>query len=235
MEEVLIEGYRFIKIHLQGAEMIFSTAENGLDFNKATNEGKQNLKNIKKWFKVKEVGFLQQIHSDYVINYDGKIEEGDALITDKKNIAVGVFNADCVPVLLYDRDKNVIAAVHSGWKGTFKCIVLKTIEKMGQLYGTKPENLLVYIGPHIHECCYEVGEELINKFKNSKIYNNLNISSETHLSMKKCILHQLNLKNIDKSNIKDLGICTFCNEKYKTHSYRKDKNAGRLFSFIYLK
>lgn len=235
MEEILIEGYKFIKIDLKGAEMIFSTAENALDFNKELSYGRKNLDNIKKWFNVKEVGFLKQVHGDHIVNYEGKMEEGDALITNKKNTAVGVFNADCVPVLLYDKNKNIIAAVHSGWKGTFKCIVLKTIEKMEQEYGTKSQDLLIYIGPHIHECCYEVGEELISKFKNLEIYKTLDFHNNTHLSMKDCIMHQLSLKKVDKSNIRDLNICTFCNDKYKTHSYRRDRNAGRLFSFIYLK
>jgi YfiH family protein len=235
MREVFIEGYKFIKISLEGAEMIFSTAESGLDFNKNFPNGKKNLENIKKWFGVKEVGFLEQIHSDNILNYDGKIEEGDALIAHKKNLAVGVFTADCVPILLYDKNKSVIAAVHSGWKGTFNCILLKTIERMEKQYGTEAKDLVVSIGPHIHQCCYEVGIDLVDKFKNLEVYKDVDISSGRYLSLKKCILHQLNLKNVDKNNIKDLSICTFCNKNYKTHSYRKNKNGGRLFSFIYFK
>ncbi len=235
MKEVLIEGYKFIKVHFQGAEMFFSTGENGLDFNKVTYNGKKNTENIKKWFGVDKVGFLDQIHSDFIIEYNGEIQEGDALITNRKNMAIGVFTADCVPILLYDKNKNVIAAVHSGWKGTFECILLKTIQSMEQLHETDPKDLLVCIGPHIHECCYEVSEELIDKFKNSHVYKNLDISSGRHLNMKKCILHQLHIKGVDQNNIKDLDICTFCNNDYKMHSYRKDKNGGRLFSFVFLR
>ncbi|NMM65612.1 peptidoglycan editing factor PgeF [Clostridium sp. P21] len=235
MEELKIEQYKFIKVSLGEADMIFSTAECELDFNKNSFSGKQSLENIKKWFGVSEVAFLNQIHSDKIVDYKGEIEEGDALITNKRNLAVGVFTADCVPILLYDKVKNVIAAVHSGWRGTFNCIVLKTIEKMEMQYKTKCEDLIVYIGPHIHECCYEVSEDLIDKFKSLEIYKNVDICNKRYLSLKKCIMHQLNLKNIDESNIKDLNICTFCNKKYKTHSYRRNKNYGRLFSFIYLK
>ena len=65
-----------------------------------------------------------------------------------------------MPILLYDKANNVIAAVHSGWKGTFSCILLKTIDDMEKKYGTKPKDLVVCIGPHMHQCCYEVGEEL---------------------------------------------------------------------------
>ncbi|AWI03920.1 peptidoglycan editing factor PgeF [Clostridium drakei] len=235
MEELRIENCKFIKVSLEGAEMVFSTAEGGLDFNKNSSHGKKNLQNIKKWFGVNEVGFLNQTHSDKIVEYKNEIEEGDALITDKKNTAIGVFTADCVPVLLYDKNKKAIAAVHSGWKGTFDCILLKTIEKMEQQYGTKCEDLIVYIGPYIHECCYEVHYDLIDKFKGLEIYKDVNICNGRYLSLGKCILHQLNLKNIDKNNVKDLDICTFCSTEYKTHSYRRDKNKGRLFAFIYLK
>ena len=170
MEIVLIDGYEFIKIDLEGANAVFSTAKNGLDFNKNTDEGRKNIENIKKWFDVSEVGFLDQTHSDNVYIYNGKVEEGDALITNKESTAVGVFTADCVPILLYDKANKVVAAIHSGWRGTFSCIVSKTIDEMKKKYGTKSQDLVAYIGPHMHQCCYEVSEELIDKFKNSEVY-----------------------------------------------------------------
>lgn len=235
MEKVLIEGYEFIKIDLSGAEAVFSTAKNGLNFNKGTQEGRENVENIKKWFGVKEVGFLDQIHSDYVFIYEGKKEEGDALITNLNDTAVGVFTADCVPILLYDKSKNIIAAVHSGWKGTFSCILSKTIEDMNKKYGTKGEDLIAFIGPHMHQCCYEVGEELIEKFKQSDVYGKLDIFNGRNLSMTKCIIHQLKTEGVIDENIHELNICTFCNNEYELHSHRKNKDGGRLFSFIFLK
>lgn len=235
MEKVLIEGYEFIKIDLGGAEFFFSTAKKGLDFNKNTEEGKKNINNIKKWFDIKKVGFLYQIHSDYVFEYNGILKEGDALITNKKETAIGVFNADCVPILLFDKYNNAVAAIHSGWKGTFSCIISKTIDDMTQKYGTKASDLVAYIGPHIHQCCYEVGEELVDKFKNSETYKELDIFNGRKLSMTKCIIHQLEAKGVKEESIHELNICTFCNNEYELHSYRKNKNAGRMFSFIYLK
>lgn len=235
MERVIIEGYEFVKMNLGGAEAVFSTGKNGLDFNKGTEEGRKNIENIKKWFSVKKVGFLDQIHSDYVFDYDGKLEEGDSLITNKKKIAIGVFTADCVPILLFDKCNKAIAAIHSGWKGTFSCILSKTIDDMGKKYGTKGEDLVACIGPHMHQCCYEVGEELVDKFKNSETYGELNIFNGRNLSMTKCIIHQLEVKGIKKENINELNICTSCNSEYELHSYRKNKNAGRMFSFVLLK
>lgn len=196
MEIVLIEDYEFIKIDLEGASVVFSTAKNGLDFNKNTDEGRKNIGNIKKWFGVNEVGFLNQTHSNDVYVYSGKVEEGDALITNKKSTAIGVFTADCVPILLYDKANRVVAAIHSGWRGTFSCILSKTIDDMKKLYGTKSENLLAYIGPHMHQCCYEVSEELIEKFKDSEVYKEVDVAKGRMLSMLKCIIHQLDIKGV---------------------------------------
>lgn len=235
MENISIEGYEFIKVKLGGAEAVFSTAKKGLDFNKNTKNGRRNIEKIKKWFDVEEVGFLDQIHSDYVFEYDGKSEEGDALITNKKEIAIGIFTADCVPILLFDKSNNAVAAIHSGWKGTFSCILSKTIGDMTKKYGTKGSDLVACIGPHMHQCCYEVGEELVDKFKSSKTYGELDIFNGRNLSMTQCIIHQLEAKGVKKENIHEQNICTFCNNEYELYSYRKNKNTGRMFSFIFLK
>lgn len=236
MEIVLIEGYEFIKLDLGGANAVFSTGKNGLDFNKNADEGRKNIENIKKWFGVNEVGFLNQTHSDNVYIYNGKVEDGDALITNKESAAVGVFTADCVPILLYDKASKVVAAIHSGWRGTFSCIVSKTIEEMKKKYGTRSENLVVCIGPHIHQCCYEVSEELIEKFKNSEVYKEVDIAKGRMLSMVECITHQLDTKGVRKENINHINLCTLCSNEIELHSYRKNTNAyKRLFSFIFIK
>lgn len=241
MEEILIEGYRFIKMSLDKAEMVFSTAKNGLNFNKSLEEGKRNLENIKKWFEVKDIGFLDQVHGDSTILYNEDInkrkalQQGDALITNLSNTAIGIFTADCVPILLYDKKNNAIAAVHSGWKGTLACILSKTIDEMKKQFNTNSQELIASIGPHNRQCCYEVGEEVMEKFKSLDFYSELNIFNEKNLNMKNCIEYQLKSQGIKESNIYDMKICTFCNKEYKMHSYRKNKDAGRMFSFIYLK
>lgn len=234
MEIISVKGYEFIKIDLEGAYAIFSTAKNGLDFDKNTDEGRRNIENINKWFGVNEVGYLSQTHSDNVYIYNGEIQEGDALITNRESVAIGIFTADCVPVLLYDKENRVAAAIHSGWRGTFSCIVSKTINEMKKLYETKAENLVAYIGPHIHQCCYEVSEELIERFKNAEIYKGVDVTKGRMLSMVDCITHQMVVDGIKRENIQDIDICTLCNNEFKLHSYRKNAN-GRLFSFIFMK
>ena len=164
-------------------------------------------------------------------------KEGDAIITSQKNIAVGVFTADCTPVLLVDKTRNVVAAVHSGWKGTYKSITLKTINKMISEFFCSPQDIEVFIGPHIKKCCYEVSEELKEKFINEKkdIHKD-KLFSGRNLSMEECILDDLKKCNINDKNINILDECTYCSKDIKLHSYRRTNgDYGRLFSFIVIK
>ena len=79
----------------------------------------------------------------------------DGLITDQPGLVLTIFTADCIPVLLYDPVKRVIAAVHAGWRGTAQDIAGKAVDKMRQDYGCQPENILAAIGPGISRCCFE--------------------------------------------------------------------------------
>ncbi|URZ00835.1 peptidoglycan editing factor PgeF [Clostridium felsineum] len=227
------DKYSFLEFKDDNFELYFSTAENNLNFNINTTIGIENLRNLKKWFNLDDVGYLKQTHSDIILNYeeDKKGLEGDALITDKNNIAIGVFTADCVPVLLYDKVKKVIGAVHSGWKGTCDLIVKKTICKMKKEFSSIDSDIVVYIGPHNKSCCYEFGAESLSQFENSGMYNINEIYKNGKLDLQKCIIKQCESENV--YNIKCLDICTMCSSTHKMHSYRRDsKNAGRMFSFI---
>lgn len=236
MQKIIIDGYEFIKIDLPGAEAIFSTAKNDLNFNKSMDLGKKNIENLKKWFNLKSVGYLNQIHGCQSIVYTGRNEENaDAIITSEYNTAVGVFNADCIPILLYDKKNKIISAIHSGWRGTLACILSKTIEKLESDFKSRPKDIMVCVGPHIHSCCYEVGEKVIDEFKNSDFYRFKNIFKGRNLDLKKCILYQLKYRDIESENIKYLDICTHCSTEYEMYSYRRNKSCGRMFSFIYLK
>ncbi len=235
MEIETINNYEFIKFQYENAVILFSTAKHELDFNKNTEGGLQNLEKIKLHYGLQGIGYLNQIHSDKIFTFDGNINQGDALITDRKKIAVGVFTADCVPVILVDTKKGVIAAVHSGWKGTKALIASKTIKELEENYGSEAKDIRVYIGPHIGECCYEVSGELIEQFTSQAIYSNIKINTNNNLDLQKCILSQLMEKGIKKENITTTNICTACNRKFELYSYRNSENKqGRMFSFVYL-
>lgn len=235
MKKFAVGSYEFIISDLKGAKAVFSTAKNDLNFNKTKSEGRKNIENLRQWFKLKNIGYLNQIHGCNIVNYSNNVEDADGIITNRPYTAIGVFNADCVPVLIYDEKKKVIAAAHSGWRGTLSCIVSRTIEKLKEEYGSKAENLKVCVGPHIHSCCYEVGEELKNKFKADPFYRDKShIFNGRNLDLKRCILYQLEEKGVKVENINYPDICTVCSKELQFYSYRRDKGAGRMFSFIYL-
>ena len=221
--------------------LVFSNAEMNRSFNRHTEEGINNLLSLKEDFNVNEVQYIRQIHSDKVFVYKGNDEEfieneGDGIITNEKSVIVGAFTADCVPVLLVDEVKCVVGAVHSGWKGTFNDISKKAVEKMIKEYGSNVEDIRAYIGPHIRQCCYEVSEELKEKFiEKFNMIPEENLFNGRNLSMELCIESDLKTIGLKDENIYSLKLCTHCEKESKLFSYRASNGTyGRLFSFIYM-
>ncbi|WP_031526049.1 peptidoglycan editing factor PgeF [Dyadobacter crusticola] len=107
-----------------------------------------------------------QVHGTEILNVTepGRFEGYDALITNQKGIQLAVTVADCTPILILDPEANAAAAIHAGWRGTAGRIVAKTVLKMQELFGTKPENCLAYIGTCVDECSFEVGEDVAQHF-----------------------------------------------------------------------
>ncbi|MGL4847975.1 MAG: peptidoglycan editing factor PgeF [Clostridium sp.] len=216
----------------------FSTAEEERSFNRNTEEGIECLNNLKDEFECEEIFYLKQIHSDivYVCNKeeDFNEQEGDGIITAEKNAMIGVFTADCVPIIIKSGD--VIAAIHSGWKGTIKGIVYETLLKIEENFGMIKEEVEVYIGPHIKKCCYEISEELKEKFLVETNIVEKELFDGRNLSMEKVIERDCLKFGVKENKIFNLDLCTYCTDEIKLHSYRKSSGAyGRLFSFAIIK
>lgn len=109
---------------------------------------------------------LKQIHSALIHSVDGMPhpQTGDALLTSEPGIVLAVRTADCLPVLVAERNGAVVGAIHAGWRGTLARITEKTIGAMRMRYGIDARDLVAAIGPGIHRCCYEVGEEVRDQF-----------------------------------------------------------------------
>lgn len=110
---------------------------------------------------------LRQFHSD-VIHLAAapcaKAPKADALITSTPGLLLGVQTADCVPILLADTRRRVVAAIHAGWRGTLARIAVKTLGRMTMEFGTRPRDVVAELGPAIGRCCYEVGPEVAQAF-----------------------------------------------------------------------
>lgn len=247
MEKNHVEDYQYLSYNCgEHIEVVFFTAHKGLTFNRRTEEGQKNLNNIKRWFGVKEVVYLNQIHSNIVHVFKDNKEvinsEGDGIITENTATAIGIFTADCVPIILVDKKKGAIGAVHSGWKGTYANIAGKAVELMKENYGCNPEELSIYIGPHNRVCCYEVSEELISKFKNNPLFSESLLSEKylinkgRYLNLEACIKIELITSGVKEENIISTEECTFCSSSLNLFSYRReDEKEGRMYSFVYIK
>lgn len=110
---------------------------------------------------------LRQIHSDVVhvaSTRAAAAPQADAAISSRAGLFLAIQTADCVPILLADPRRRVVAAVHAGWRGTLARIAVKTLGRMRLEFGTNPEDVLAALGPAIGPCCYEVGPEVAQAF-----------------------------------------------------------------------
>tara|TARA_B110000196_G_scaffold299492_1_gene292172 strand:- start:27 stop:788 length:762 start_codon:yes stop_codon:yes gene_type:complete len=177
-------------------------------------------KNVKKNLEIacKKIGtspkklfLLNQKHGNklHFINKKHKFSKrkliGDALITSKRNIAIGVLTADCAPILIYDKNKMIISAIHAGWKGAYKGIVKKVIKFLIK-NGSSAKDLVGVIGPCISLYNYEVQKNFKDKFlkknKQNKVFFKI-IKKKTYFSLNKYIyseLKKLGIKNLEIIN-----------------------------------
>jgi purine-nucleoside/S-methyl-5'-thioadenosine phosphorylase / adenosine deaminase len=154
------------------------------------------------------------------------------MFTNKKDIGLAIGIADCTPIFVYDFENKVIAAVHSGWRGTEKRILEKTVLKLKNEYNSKPEKLVAYIGPSISQKNYEVGKEVADLFDDKyKIKKDGKYLLDVASANYEMLINSGMLKNnIEKSNL-----CTY-EEKDLLHSYRRDgKKSGRSMGIIVMR
>jgi YfiH family protein len=167
-----------------------------------------------------------QRHTDKVIvlNSDLKPKIGDAVITKRKNILIGVKVADCVPILFFDKRNFVIGAVHAGWRSTATGIVKQTIKLMIGDFYSSPSDIMIALGPSIRWCCYHVGYEVkdaVYKATGDGEYYKEGAGG-CFIDLSYANMYQALSMGIPEKNIWISDECTYCNpEKY--HSYRYTK------------
>lgn len=180
------------------------------------------------------VATQKQIHGDHItfINDGVNCGESDAMITDKTNLGLAISSADCPAIFLFDIEQKVIAAVHSGWRGTEKKILLKVLTKLVRDFNSNPNNIMAYIAPSISQKNYEVGEEVASLFEEKYSAKK---NSKYHLDLQK-INRDLMLKfGMLKKNIQVSSLCSY-EMSDLLHSYRRDGEiSGRAFGIIAMK
>lgn len=159
----------------------------------------------------------------------------DAVVTDISRLCIGVSTADCVPVLLYDAVKGVVAAVHAGWRGTVARIVEKVLETMQERYGCSLADIKAVIGPSISLNAFEVGDEVYDAFalaqfpmeKIARKYCN-----KWHIDLWEANRLQLLACGVSADAVEVCGVCTFTRFREFFSARRLGINSGRIFSGI---
>ena len=188
------------------------------------------------WPDTVDLTTVRQIHSDQILVADraGCLGEGDALITNQPGTTLSVRTADCLPILMADVRNRAVAAVHAGWRGTLLEIAPKTMQAMAKQFGTRPEDLVIAIGPGIAGCCFEVGPEVAIQFS-ALFPERSDLGQQTKVDLVETNLRLLGRNDGSMRQIATSGLCT-CSREDLFHSYRRDRHAaGRMVSAIGLR
>lgn len=190
-----------------------------------------------------------QTHEDHILDIDSRfmdltsgerkkqLEGVDALVTSLPRVCVAVTTADCVPVLLYAPDKQVVAAIHAGWRSTVKNIAAKTIRYMKDQYQCDLKQILVGIGPSICAEAFEVGEEVAEAFspfiKTMTDVSFVNeASGKTHLDLSRINRNLMCKEGISEENVVLSGLCTFREKNHFFSARRQGIRSGRMLTGI---
>lgn len=225
-----------IKFHFFGKDCIIDRAlENRADLKRALHE---------KNFECENVLFVNQVHAHDVVVVDHKdkihgdqgLPKADAIVTNLKNVAIGVITADCSPILFLDEEKNIIGAAHAGWRGAKLGVISRTVEEMKKLGAKKIKAL---IGPMICQKSYEVSQEFFDDFlvensTNQKFFKDGIQPGKYLFDLPSYVEEKLQAEGIEK--IENLQIDTYENEEnffsFRRSTHRGEKDCGRNVSLI---
>lgn len=188
--------------------------------------------------------WLDQSHSNYVLDLDQishtpwnqyPNHNFDASFTRQKNKVCVVMTADCLPILLTDKQSTFVASIHAGWRGVLNGVIQNTILALKH---PSPQDILAYIGPSICQSHFEVGAEVKEQFvrlnpDNERFFQPLTTNNKFACNVTGIAILQLITLGVFKGNIYQSNLCTYCAEK-EFFSYRRDGDTGRIASFIWL-
>ena len=241
---------------INGLKSFFFTRKNGiskgiyksLNCGLGSNDKKKIVKNNisivakKIGCKLSRLIMLKQYHSNKIINFDNflvkKRYKADGIITSNPEFSFGILTADCVPILVADKENKIIAAIHSGWKGANSGIIENLIKKFKKKK-SKISNLIVAIGPCIAEKNYEVKEDFVKQIKNrnydyKKYFTNKN--KKIYFNLRLFVNNKFLKLGIPKRNIDHINKDTYSDYKnffsYRRSVHNNESDYGRCISVI---
>jgi YfiH family protein len=160
--------------------------------------------------------------------------QSDYIITNSPNIGIGILTADCLPILFYDPQHEAVAAVHAGWRGSVAGIAIKALKHMVHAFSTDPSHMRVFFGPAAGQCCYSVGNELIqavNPYAKQVLQTRNNTNYFDLPGYNRLLLEHAGVPPTAFCN--EFAQCTICNKQFWSYR-RQQQNAGRQMTVICL-
>ncbi len=209
---------------------------------------------------------MKQVHSDHIhviTQFPGVAKTpltGDGMVTSVPGLLLAIQTADCLPILLVDKKKKVVAAVHAGWRGSLQRIAQKMVGTMQSQFACDPRDILAAIGPGIHRCCYSVGVEVRSEFESQFEYagelfdevfdsdpvhlkypllfltarapGHSELGPQTHLDLVGANRRQLADAGIPAKNVAASPFCTACRTGMLFSHRAEQGNTGRMMAAI---
>jgi len=185
---------------------------------------------------------LNQKHTNQVVYFKNETSiknkvTADAIVSEVKNVGIGILTADCAPILFYDPKKKIIGCAHSGWKGALNGIIKNIVKKFNEL-NSNSNDLIAVVGPCIDKKSYEVKEDFFNKFvsyeNNNKIFFEKINNGKFLFDLRGFINKEISISGI--TNIENLEMDTFSQKEffysYRRSQHNKEKDYGRCISVI---
>ena len=188
---------------------------------------------------------IDQVHGDRIVVVEDLQDETspvrcDAVLTARRGVALAVKTADCAPLLLVDREKQVVGVVHAGWRGTALGIAGKAVKALEDRFDSKPADILAAIGPAVGACCYQVDGKVYDAFKKLSAVRERafracqDVEGRWMLDLESANIIQLVEAGIPRENIFSAALCTSCRrDLFFSHRAEKE-GTGRHLSFIVL-
>lgn len=215
-------------IHIKGLQILFGGQ-------------KASFTNLQQSFPQIEFSRVKQTHGDNIVEVQTELIEADAHWTQGSQ-ALCISTADCSPVMIWDPTRKIVASIHAGWRGVANRIVPKTLQLLKK-QGSRPENLQIFIGPHIQMNSFEVEKDVHDTLlasmdmlpeeleQNQKLFSRQKDEKKILVDLNKILKFQIASEEIPAENLFCLHIDTFTDLRF--HSHRRDKEgAGRQMSFI---
>jgi len=178
---------------------------------------------IRDFVRPAKISSCHQVHGERICRAPVNEAECDALWSDQKGTALAIKVADCLPVSIIDVENEVLANIHSGWRSAVQQITAKTLDAAP----LDPRRSIAFLGPTIHVCCFEVGEDVASQFDARFVDRTL--GPKPHVDIPAFTAAVLRERGIER--IVDTELCTRCPGSI-FHSYRRDKKSGRNLAIV---